>query len=796
MASYEEDEEDTFYGTPVTPLEDHENAPKKADLDLTVRDEKGRRRFHGAFTGGFSAGYFNTVGSVEGWVPSQFVSKKDDKWEKELLKNKPEDYMDDEDFSVFGIAPKKVQTKEKFQESQSFAGLRDSSASVGDVLRDVIQPVKESVGIKLFKLMKRGIKYKNAQVIGESDAQKKVYGCLPPGMSNAQKWEDDENYDDYVLPYAPKSDNHGLGFSRIMAEQQKPGSSKTAPLNAMISGKRLKISGEAFGYGALENEEEYDEDAQVYGSDDFTQYDFAIGSTARSGTSRNSKTTNKISDIIEGFLKAKISSFVDSEKHILPHIPKHWRPKPPFKTAVKRQSRWDLKNPKEPKVDPVPVKQTDPTNKVEPKKTNTLNANARAILLGEEVSRVIGIKKKSFVTPEKSGQKTEINDPKPAEKEYTVDMIEKERPLKGFFSDKFTRSSMESSTELTPGLTSIKDIKIDEKFKDQVREKEPTVEIGTKKRASYQWHPHGLLSKRFNVPPPYPQYPDVVGLLLVGKRDESKSIASTSKTNNFHDVKPKPNVFAHLEEIGTNEPKEPQTSSENKIWGIDKSQDIESDPESDMNSESNSEEVGNEKPPIDLFKSIFASDEDESDDDGEDEEKEKTDENPISQNKGLESKSEKSDEPEFLSRVKIEIAEPEISKSRDNFPSNSNKVASSGVFANINFDNLNQFCSRVDAAEELKIKIKEEDLDYGPSLPPEEVAIKSDDHSTDYNRKRKSSETKKKKKKSKKKHDKKYKKKYKKHKKEKSSSSSSSDSGDEFRTDFQLYTLIKNAKTS
>lgn len=31
-----------------------------------VRDEQGRRRFHGAFTGGFSAGYFNSVGSKEG----------------------------------------------------------------------------------------------------------------------------------------------------------------------------------------------------------------------------------------------------------------------------------------------------------------------------------------------------------------------------------------------------------------------------------------------------------------------------------------------------------------------------------------------------------------------------------------------------------------------------------------------------------------------------------------------------------------------------------------------------------
>lgn len=32
-----------------------------------VKDEKGRfKRFHGAFTGGFSAGYFNTVGTKEG----------------------------------------------------------------------------------------------------------------------------------------------------------------------------------------------------------------------------------------------------------------------------------------------------------------------------------------------------------------------------------------------------------------------------------------------------------------------------------------------------------------------------------------------------------------------------------------------------------------------------------------------------------------------------------------------------------------------------------------------------------
>ena len=51
-----------------------------------------QERFHGAFTGGFSAGHFNTVGSKEGWIPSQ-----DKKKEQRL-----EDFMDDEDHESWG----------------------------------------------------------------------------------------------------------------------------------------------------------------------------------------------------------------------------------------------------------------------------------------------------------------------------------------------------------------------------------------------------------------------------------------------------------------------------------------------------------------------------------------------------------------------------------------------------------------------------------------------------------------------------------------------------------------------
>lgn len=63
-------------------------------------DEQGRRRFHGAFTGGYSAGYYNTVGSAEGWAPSSYVSVRDKKMgrgEEGRRRQSVQDFMDEED---------------------------------------------------------------------------------------------------------------------------------------------------------------------------------------------------------------------------------------------------------------------------------------------------------------------------------------------------------------------------------------------------------------------------------------------------------------------------------------------------------------------------------------------------------------------------------------------------------------------------------------------------------------------------------------------------------------------------
>jgi len=74
----------------------------KKPWEQEVRDEKGRKRLHGAFTGGFSAGYFNTVGTKEGWTTAQFRSSRGDKISSasiQPIKKKQDvmDFMDEED---------------------------------------------------------------------------------------------------------------------------------------------------------------------------------------------------------------------------------------------------------------------------------------------------------------------------------------------------------------------------------------------------------------------------------------------------------------------------------------------------------------------------------------------------------------------------------------------------------------------------------------------------------------------------------------------------------------------------
>jgi G patch domain-containing protein 1 len=71
-----------------------------------VLDSEGRKRLHGAFTGGFSAGYFNTVGSKEGWTPAAFVSSRSNR--AKIAEQRAEDFMDAEDIAEKATGGKQV----------------------------------------------------------------------------------------------------------------------------------------------------------------------------------------------------------------------------------------------------------------------------------------------------------------------------------------------------------------------------------------------------------------------------------------------------------------------------------------------------------------------------------------------------------------------------------------------------------------------------------------------------------------------------------------------------------------
>ncbi|KAF4990097.1 hypothetical protein FDECE_14505 [Fusarium decemcellulare] len=142
------------YATFGTPLPDDPEARDDGSFvpiwKQEVRDERGRKRLHGAFTGGWSAGYFNTVGSKEGWTPSTFVSSRNNRRQdgaSQAQQQRPEDYMDEEDLADAAEA-------QKLQTSQAFAGLGSSGEETrGGGLMGLLRADGDTMGLKLLRRM-------------------------------------------------------------------------------------------------------------------------------------------------------------------------------------------------------------------------------------------------------------------------------------------------------------------------------------------------------------------------------------------------------------------------------------------------------------------------------------------------------------------------------------------------------------------------------------------------------------------------------------------------------------------
>lgn len=126
--------------------------------DQIAVDSNGRRRFHGAFTGGFSAGFWNTVGSREGWTPSEFKSSRNEKADRRA--QLPSDFMDDEDIGEYGIAPQRIQTTDDFTESNKRSTQKRKAEILSlepipgvPVLELVLESCRDKAAIRLLKRM-------------------------------------------------------------------------------------------------------------------------------------------------------------------------------------------------------------------------------------------------------------------------------------------------------------------------------------------------------------------------------------------------------------------------------------------------------------------------------------------------------------------------------------------------------------------------------------------------------------------------------------------------------------------
>ncbi|KAI9246375.1 hypothetical protein BY458DRAFT_543001 [Sporodiniella umbellata] len=274
------------FGTAIPETTDRDRRAGRSDAGQFVplwkqeaRDENGKRRFHGAFTGGFSAGYFNTVGSKEGWEPTNYVSSRNSRNERKSAK--PEDFMDEEDlehlagarklvateeFDILGGTEREMTARRKRQEEEDQK--RGSELGlIGNSLMDMLGPPKDAVGVRLLRKMG----WRPGQGIGPRVAKR---------LSEESEDEDSSLLNDVTFAprdtpienYQIKRDVYGLGYDisasvpeiaemkrlRELARNKEKGTDKGRSSFGVFDNER---SSDAFGLGAFEDE---GDDEDVY----------------------------------------------------------------------------------------------------------------------------------------------------------------------------------------------------------------------------------------------------------------------------------------------------------------------------------------------------------------------------------------------------------------------------------------------------------------------------------------------------------------------------------------------------
>lgn len=264
-----------------------------------------------------------------------------------------------------------------------------------------------------------------------------------------------ELYKEYLKN--PKHNTFGIGYVGLQKTHVPTFSSSNLTLLNKKHDKKLTISGQAFGVGAFEEDDE-----DIYSKDDLSNYDFEMTTEKTAAKNKNEKVTKDL--IYDSFIVA--SQLVITETYPPPTIPVSFVGK-----YKKKKSRFE------------PIEE----EKTEENVTSRKNMNSE-------------VRQKVWNDPQPDQNESKSNE--------SVDNVDKNSLTESIQNS----SDVDSKLDNIPGSNSL----IFDRFVSEGHTSEPELSCGTQEmrdaakmkmfgpltRVTLSWQPCSLLCKRFNLPEP------------------------------------------------------------------------------------------------------------------------------------------------------------------------------------------------------------------------------------------------------------------------------------------------------
>lgn len=312
-----------------------------------------------------------------------------------------------------------------------------------------------------------GLKEKNKE-IEQTPAENRVYGCEMPKTYEISREDDTTEYiiDQIYQLYLqkPKDNSFGLGYEGLDKSHINLFKSTKLVINDKNK-KKLSISGQAFGVGAFE-----DDDEDIYVKDDMNRYDFELTNEKLS----KKDSVPKAKTVFDDFVAAK-HPLAAREFFPPPTIPHSFT----GKHKVKRSRFEQLPE------EPIPERKE-------------MNSNVRAKYLGEATATVSPTTKdKNENVKNKESVKEKIVEEKP---DHVNTPLQFSLSSSNLVFDRFVSASTpEDPTNILEVIKPSDTTHGTQEMRDAAKMKM----FGPLTRVSVDWQPHSLLCKRFNVPEPH-----------------------------------------------------------------------------------------------------------------------------------------------------------------------------------------------------------------------------------------------------------------------------------------------------